>query len=50
MTSFASLNQETLNRISGGSRESYCSGQLTAIMLFKTLTGQRLVPSDFICK
>ena len=44
------LSESKLSEVQGGSRDSYCSGQIVARVLFKRLRGQVILPMDLICQ
>ena len=47
---FMQLSESKLSEVQGGSRDSYCSGQITARVIFKKLRGQIILPTDLICQ
>lgn len=46
---FLVLNPNELSTIIGGSRETYCRGQIAGRILRKSLFKQPILPTDFIC-
>lgn len=47
---FNEVSSAELSLVFGGSRKSYCQGQITGRIFKKRLLGQHIVPSDFICR
>lgn len=47
---FMQLSESKLSEVQGGSRDSYCSGQIAARVIFKRLRGQVILPMDLICQ
>lgn len=47
---FDQLNLDSLADITGGKSNDYCTGQIWGRIFAKKVLGQRIVPSDYICR
>lgn len=44
------MDENALLSVQGGSKDSYCTGQIAARVLVKKLRGLPITPNDFICR
>lgn len=47
---FDVLSLDVLADITGGKSKDYCTGQILGRIFAKNILGQRIVPSDYICR